>query len=1715
MIDDKKPTRSIDQQEISKRSEVPDMYLQKGLSLYFGGESNANYIDVVSLGPIESFDELLINETNSNSDEFPLSEFHTHTGDGPDTPFLGNFPYVERTYGINKQANIVEGSNRNISRTNFVREVSGIGVEGVRVNFTTSGFTQRDTKGRRKDAWANFKVEVLDENDQVVTSKSNGGKNRFFSSNPMTLGVTVIPPESYRNKIWKFRVSMNIMTNNYSVAVSGNWTASTVTEFYRDTQTYENIAYCSGKIVASDVSGSIPTREYIVKGYKVDTPVLNQGLFLGQFDKNYSTNPAWNGMAPLVDTLWGAGLPFDKMNITSWYEFSKYCDEVLQDGTKRYTHSQQLIKKDNYYRIASQIVGTADGKLFEDTSGRIGVLIDKQEDKRRIVTSYDILDEKVKRTTVPERTKINYVQAEFPDKTNLFNKTIVSTQDDEAIIKNGLVKEELKLDTSTEPKEVKRIIDKVLVTSQVASTSYVFTLGHNNEDLQVGEVIELYDRKYSRSNYCGKVGPQGFSDGILHIDPRTPIDIDGIENPVLVLDNNREVPEQYTITSWTNTSIEIDGQLTDIKPFTSFGIKSSSDGLQPTLVRVLGVTFNSGRLEVEGVEYNHSLYSHVENGTDLIIPTTRIIPDVDDNPVTGLSLTKTDTGLLASWNPQDGKTFNFYWRSRVNNVVKNLGGSTTENTSTELPFPLEPASYDFYIYTYDENTGVLSKITSTTYRLGVVDNESSKLQSPQNVGVARDGGVFGTYFGREFSISWEQPELTGVEISGFLMKLVQDGNELIRYLGPEERITTFSEKDLRDVFGEYKREFLVRISTFDGNLNTTAPTLRTVTNEVPPVPDILVDQVGLITLKEKLNQTIPDDVIGSSIYIWKSSNPNSQRPSDAVNINSQNIKEILIPDDVVEYDAQPYVFEAAWVDTFGKEELTYERTSVTFLPQELVPLPPELTEVVPKDETTALLRFNHDGTYLKKMKVVYRQVGYDTWIEPEKVYTFPVESGATNRGYDLETGEGFLVVTGLPIDTEMEFAAKAANDESVYSELSNILVGSALTSVDIDGIIDEIDSFLGDIDIRDLISEGVVSAFTDLDLDKAVIQETTNRVHGDQELTAAYTQFRAEFQDEQTQVTAQFQQLTTLVSDNEQATAQRFELLEARFESFENEVVADFQQVTQLIATNEQATAQRFESLTATVNGNSANITTNQKAITDESSARAAAILSVESSIGDTNATVQSLANTVATEDEALSQRINSVTSSLVDEVSEREADVSRLDQAIVDESGARASADTQLSARISSNSTEIATVSSSAKAAIGYCMIGGSPSGHDNKTSCQAAGGSWVESPLAEAVLNVQVNSGGQASTVGQFYSSYVDLSGELVGRATIGVNSGGGFTGVDIIGSSQSYSKIKFTADVFELENSSGSRSLYYETGDNTWIFSGNLNAVGGVFSGNLNAAGGSFEGEFNVDIENGGKFQVAGNRAVQVINSAGQMTAAIYAEGSGVFETLRASGTEGTGGTFWGGNIGVSGYGARNSTSLPYSGVGVSGIGSIGVTGQASSSGTWAFYATQGNYGPFTGGHEGLVKKEILLEEGDILCDEDLVNISNISNAICSMGLSKKPKQRSVRGVFTKRSKLSDFRPASLRNYKGFEKYLQYRDTHDLVHFNALGEGVMNVCGEGGDLEAGDYICSSSLEGKGMKQEDQDFERPYTIAQARHTVIFDTPNQIKQVAVIYLRG
>lgn len=169
-----------------------------------------------------------------------------------------------------------------------------------------------------------------------------------------------------------------------------------------------------------------------------------------------------------------------------------------------------------------------------------------------------------------------------------------------------------------------------------------------------------------------------------------------------------------------------------------------------------------------------------------------------------------------------------------------------------------------------------------------------------------------------------------------------------------------------------------------------------------------------------------------------------------------------------------------------------------------------------------------------------------------------------------------------------------------------------------------------------------------------------------------------------------------------------------------------------------------------------------------------------------------------------------------------------------------------------------------------------------------------------------------------------------------------------------------------------------------------------------------------------------------------------------------------------------------------------------------------GAYPYYAAyapsgsgKGNFvdgvGAFTGIH--IVGCNYLPEQGDIMIDVELLSNHDIANNQTRVETSSKAKQKGAIGIYNDEAMFDS-------SWDNAEK------PEYALHVNAIGDGMINVTGEGGDIEIGDYIITSSTRGKGMKQED-DLLHNYTVARSRQNVSFKSKDEVKQIACVYVCG
>ena len=228
------------------------------------------------------------------------------------------------------------------------------------------------------------------------------------------------------------------------------------------------------------------------------------------------------------------------------------------------------------------------------------------------------------------------------------------------------------------------------------------------------------------------------------------------------------------------------------------------------------------------------------------------------------------------------------------------------------------------------------------------------------------------------------------------------------------------------------------------------------------------------------------------------------------------------------------------------------------------------------------------------------------------------------------------------------------------------------------------------------------------------------------------------------------------------------------------------------------------------------------------------------------------------------------------------------------------------------------------------------------------------------------------------------------------------------------------------------------------------------------------------------------------------------------------------------------------SENSRSFPavagYTVAGNAAGGAHGLRGQNNNNGAaglvggannYDFYADGSgtNYGPFTGNHDILVPVGQTLTEGDLVVDVQCIAKNGWSNAVFQVTQSTSANQVGCRGIFIGQLRpLFEVQPSVF--IESWEQvgnqtvpvmsaqYEAIKNDYLYGSMSALGEGQIQVCGQNGDISMDTLIVTSDTPAIGMAQSD-DIIRSHTVAKAREAVTFDSPDQVKTIACIYLGG
>jgi hypothetical protein len=356
---------------------------------------------------------------------------------------------------------------------------------------------------------------------------------------------------------------------------------------------------------------------------------------------------------------------------------------------------------------------------------------------------------------------------------------------------------------------------------------------------------------------------------------------------------------------------------------------------------------------------------------------------------------------------------------------------------------------------------------------------------------------------------------------------------------------------------------------------------------------------------------------------------------------------------------------------------------------------------------------------------------------------------------------------------------------------------------------------------------------------------------------------------------------------------------------------------------------------------------------------------------------------------------------------------------------------------------------------------------------------GDWIARPISERILEARVSNGQNSARITDIMQAYEDKNGTWVTRGALLQDVNGFISGYVSVndGSTSQFDILTENFRVGYLDNGSFVPTIdnFVSGGQNITLFS-----EGWVNAQVMQVGGGSTSFGTGKPIMSGARFIVGD----ATLTNDGSSVSAIITASDGSTERMRQS-SEGV--------IRVS-----RGSSLPAFLVRSFGATFSGGTAIETEAGTGVANFADG-VAPLTGKHLFYLDKDsdamyLLMSECEIVKDIDF------NNVITRAEVTKKARDKTAVGCLAQ---------------------IMEQQAYDDGYVNAVGEGKMWVCSQGGDINQGEWLCSSDTAGHAMRQvyENGEYEKyntDFTVAKTRQGVDWSQePNNTKLIAVYYKGG
>ncbi|HFG5145953.1 TPA: phage tail protein [Salmonella enterica subsp. enterica serovar Typhi] len=649
-------------------------------------------------------------------------------GSQDQTPMAG-FDFVETPKSVNIQ----------LKRTHDVTiAIDNDEADRVRVILKFPSLRSVDKKtGDTNGTTVKYKFQIANGDNAFKDAIAEGEST---SEVTLTAKKTGVYYRSYELKLpkpgraYKIRVIRITEDSNTQYIFNDTWVDS-IGEIVDTPMNYPNSALVGLKVNSEQFGSSMPSRSYLVRGLKIRVPSNyneNTNTYIGVWDGTFkllsSSNPAWILFDVLTNARYGLGqfVSESMIDLGQIYQIGRYCDEEVDNGfggkEKRFAINTQITSRQDAYRLIQDITGAFRGMVFW-AGGMVNVMQDSPSDPVMMFTNANVKDGMFSYKGSARKDRPSVALVTYNNKEDGYKQNIEYVEDQEAMRRYGERKTEVVAFGCTSRGQAHRVGLWLLYTARMESDVISFTAGLDASFLMPGETVLIQNKYRAGKRNSGRI--VAFTKNSITLD--APVTLNKAGSYIRILNQEGEIVERDILETGEDiTKVTFSKALNSGDMPVMNGVWTITEpDLEPMRVRVINVAQGDaqGTFDVTVVQNNASKYEAIDNGATLI-PENNTVLDPTYSKPTNLQVTEgtyisspgnLSIKLVATW---EGKSAEYWisWRRSDENNVSNWQSARVTEEQFEILNIAENGQYDIQLYAVSFS-GKKTDIISTVYQV--------------------------------------------------------------------------------------------------------------------------------------------------------------------------------------------------------------------------------------------------------------------------------------------------------------------------------------------------------------------------------------------------------------------------------------------------------------------------------------------------------------------------------------------------------------------------------------------------------------------------------------------------------------------------------------------------------------------------------------------------------------------------------------------------------------------------------------------------------------------------------------------------------------------------------------------------------------------------------------------------------------------------------------